>query len=31
MGTALVSMYSKCGSIDEASKTYLEMPSRTLI
>ncbi|XP_022951266.1 putative pentatricopeptide repeat-containing protein At5g52630 [Cucurbita moschata] len=31
VGTALVSMYNKCGSIDEASKAFLEMPSRTLI
>lgn len=31
VGTSLVSMYNKCGSIDKASKAFLEMPSRTLI
>ncbi|XP_038885496.1 putative pentatricopeptide repeat-containing protein At5g52630 [Benincasa hispida] len=31
VGTALVSMYNKCGSTDRASKAFLEMPSRTLI
>lgn len=31
VGTALVSMYNKCGSIDKASKAFLEMPSRTMI
>lgn len=31
VGTALVSMYNKCGSINKASKAFLEMPSRTLI
>ncbi|XP_023538358.1 pentatricopeptide repeat-containing protein At4g21065-like [Cucurbita pepo subsp. pepo] len=31
VGTALISMYNKCGSIAEARKAFLEMPSRTLI
>lgn len=31
VGTALVNMYSKCGSIKSASKAFVEMPSRTLI
>ncbi|KAL8490331.1 hypothetical protein ACS0TY_026005 [Phlomoides rotata] len=31
VGTALVNMYNKCGSIDQASKGFVEMPTRTLI
>ncbi|XP_076899555.1 pentatricopeptide repeat-containing protein At3g49170, chloroplastic-like [Bidens hawaiensis] len=31
VGTALVNMYSKCGSIKKASKAFVEMTSRTLI
>ncbi|KAJ4833218.1 hypothetical protein Tsubulata_049071 [Turnera subulata] len=31
VGTALVNMYSKCGSIERARKAFLEMPSRSLI
>nr|XP_043606789.1 putative pentatricopeptide repeat-containing protein At5g52630 [Erigeron canadensis] len=31
VGTALVNMYSKCGSIKKASKAFVEMNSRTLI
>ncbi|KAK9080853.1 hypothetical protein SSX86_000612 [Deinandra increscens subsp. villosa] len=31
VGTALVNMYNKCGSINKASKAFVEMPSRTLI
>ncbi|KAK6792583.1 hypothetical protein RDI58_011664 [Solanum bulbocastanum] len=31
VGTALVSMYNKCGSIDRASKAFVEMSTRTLI
>ncbi|GAA0167226.1 hypothetical protein LIER_22206 [Lithospermum erythrorhizon] len=31
VGTALVNMYNKCGSIDRATKAFVEMPSRTLI
>ena len=31
MGTALVNMYNKCGSIERASKIFLEMPARILI
>ncbi|KAI3685931.1 hypothetical protein L1987_79600 [Smallanthus sonchifolius] len=31
VGTALVNMYNKCGSIKKASKAFVEMPSRTLI
>ncbi|CAJ1970544.1 unnamed protein product [Sphenostylis stenocarpa] len=31
VGTSLVNMYSKCGSIERASKTFLEMPTRTMI
>ncbi|XP_016456227.2 putative pentatricopeptide repeat-containing protein At5g52630 [Nicotiana tabacum] len=31
VGTALVNMYSKCGSIDRASKIFVEMSTRTLI
>lgn len=31
VGSALVNMYSKCGSIENASKAFLEMPTRTLI
>ncbi|KAG8632774.1 putative pentatricopeptide repeat-containing protein At5g52630 isoform X2 [Manihot esculenta] len=31
VGTALVNMYSKCGSIQRASKAFVEMPTRTMI
>ncbi|KAJ8772902.1 hypothetical protein K2173_028079 [Erythroxylum novogranatense] len=31
VGTALVNMYNKCGSIEKASKTFVEMSTRTLI
>ncbi|KAL8243132.1 hypothetical protein R6Q59_009390 [Mikania micrantha] len=31
VGTALVNMYNKCGSIKKASKAFVETPSRTLI
>ncbi|PHU20561.1 hypothetical protein BC332_11712 [Capsicum chinense] len=31
VGTALVNMYNKCGSIDRASKAFVEMSTRTLI
>ncbi|CAN1159395.1 Pentatricopeptide repeat-containing protein At1g11290, chloroplastic [Linum perenne] len=31
VGTALVTMYNKCGSIEEASKAFLEMSSRTVV
>ncbi|XP_022765937.1 pentatricopeptide repeat-containing protein At2g13600-like [Durio zibethinus] len=31
VGTALVNMYNKCGSIERASKAFLEMSARTLI
>ncbi|XWS25419.1 hypothetical protein CRYUN_Cryun27aG0066700 [Craigia yunnanensis] len=31
VGTALVNMYNKCGSIEKASKAFLEMSARTLI
>ncbi|XP_052201358.1 putative pentatricopeptide repeat-containing protein At5g52630 [Diospyros lotus] len=31
VGTALVNMYNKCGSIERASKAFVEMPTRTLI
>lgn len=31
IGTALLNMYNKCGSIKKASKAFVEMPSRTLI
>ncbi|CAI0548427.1 unnamed protein product [Linum tenue] len=31
VGTALVNMYSKCGSVERASKAFLEMSTRTLI
>lgn len=31
VGSALVNMYNKCGSIENASKAFLEMPTRTLI
>ncbi|KAF2323888.1 hypothetical protein GH714_003716 [Hevea brasiliensis] len=30
-GTALVNMYSKCGSIQRASKAFVEMSTRTMI
>ncbi|KAL2249909.1 pentatricopeptide repeat-containing protein At4g21065-like [Sesamum indicum] len=31
VGTALVNMYNKCGSINRASKAFVEMSTRTLI
>ncbi|KAL2489079.1 Pentatricopeptide repeat-containing protein [Forsythia ovata] len=31
VGTALVNMYNKCGSIGRASKAFIEMSTRTLI
>ncbi|CAL5332625.1 unnamed protein product [Camellia sinensis] len=31
VGTALVNMYNKCGSIERASKAFVEMSTRTLI
>lgn len=31
VGTALVKMYNKCGTIDKATKAFVEMPTRTLI
>ncbi|KAG8377411.1 hypothetical protein BUALT_Bualt08G0030200 [Buddleja alternifolia] len=31
VGTALVNMYNKCGSIDRATKAFVEMSIRTLI
>ncbi|XP_058069502.1 putative pentatricopeptide repeat-containing protein At5g52630 [Magnolia sinica] len=31
VGSALVNMYNKCGSIEKASKAFVEMPTRTLI
>ncbi|KAK3031288.1 hypothetical protein RJ639_035588 [Escallonia herrerae] len=31
VGTALVNMYSKCGSIKRASKAFVEMSTRTMI
>ncbi|KAM6547101.1 hypothetical protein CsatB_027837 [Cannabis sativa] len=31
VGTALISMYNKCGSIEKASKAFVEMSIRTLI
>ncbi|CAN0921899.1 Putative pentatricopeptide repeat-containing protein At1g68930 [Linum grandiflorum] len=31
VGTAVVNMYGKCGSIEEASKAFLEMSSRTVV
>ncbi|GLT60561.1 hypothetical protein SLA2020_333230 [Shorea laevis] len=31
VGSALVNMYNKCGSIDKASKAFVEMSTRTLI
>ncbi|GAB4839860.1 hypothetical protein Ancab_020569 [Ancistrocladus abbreviatus] len=31
VGTALVDMYNKCGSIEKARKAFLEIPTRTLI
>ncbi|KAK6153036.1 hypothetical protein DH2020_012675 [Rehmannia glutinosa] len=31
VGTALVNMYNKCGSIDRSSKAFIEMSTRTLI
>lgn len=31
VATSLVNMYNKCGSINRASKAFIEMPTRTLI
>lgn len=31
VGSALVSMYSKCGSVEKACKAFIEMPTRTMI
>lgn len=31
VGSSLVNMYNKCGSIDSATKAFLEMPIRTVI
>ncbi|KAI3504936.1 hypothetical protein L1887_26736 [Cichorium endivia] len=31
VGTALVNMYNKCGTIEGACKAFVEMPTRTLI
>ncbi|KAK7372924.1 hypothetical protein VNO80_06314 [Phaseolus coccineus] len=31
VGTSLVNMYNKCGSIERASKAFLEMSTRTMI
>ncbi|KAJ0024357.1 hypothetical protein Pint_08535 [Pistacia integerrima] len=31
VGTALFNMYNKCGSVDRASKAFVEMSTRTLI
>lgn len=31
VGTALVNMYNKCGSIENASKAFVEMDTRTMI
>uniref|UniRef100_A0A1D1YC30 Pentatricopeptide repeat-containing protein At2g22070 n=1 Tax=Anthurium amnicola TaxID=1678845 RepID=A0A1D1YC30_9ARAE len=31
VGSALVNMYSKCGSIEKATKAFVEMPTRTMI
>lgn len=31
VGTALVNMYNKCGSIERASKAFVEMSTRTMI
>lgn len=31
VGTALINMYNKCGSIEKASKAFVEMSTRTLI
>ncbi|XP_038714632.1 putative pentatricopeptide repeat-containing protein At5g52630 [Tripterygium wilfordii] len=31
VGTSLINMYSRCGSIDKASKAFVEMSIRTLI
>ncbi|XP_078435491.1 putative pentatricopeptide repeat-containing protein At5g52630 [Wolffia australiana] len=31
VGSALVSMYSRCGSVDKACRAFIEMPTRTLI
>ncbi|KAL8141248.1 hypothetical protein V2J09_007269 [Rumex salicifolius] len=31
VGTALVDMYNKCGSVEKATKAFLEMPTRTVV
>ncbi|KAF6154588.1 hypothetical protein GIB67_017970 [Kingdonia uniflora] len=31
VGSSLVNMYNKCGSIERATKAFVEMPTRTLI
>ncbi|KAG6699254.1 hypothetical protein I3842_08G058700 [Carya illinoinensis] len=31
VGTALINMYNKCGSIEKASKSFVEMDTRTMI
>ncbi|PON59623.1 DYW domain containing protein [Parasponia andersonii] len=31
VGTALINMYNKCGSVEKASKAFVEMSTRTLI
>lgn len=31
VGTSLINMYNKCGSIEKASKAFIEMSTRTLI
>ncbi|KAF3976250.1 hypothetical protein CMV_000568 [Castanea mollissima] len=31
VGTALINMYSKCGSIEKATKAFVEMDTRTMI
>ncbi|KAF9611886.1 hypothetical protein IFM89_036669 [Coptis chinensis] len=31
VGSALVNMYNKCGSIEKATRAFVEMPTRTLI
>lgn len=31
VGTALINMYNKCGSIEKASKAFVEMDTRTMI
>ncbi|XP_057974211.1 pentatricopeptide repeat-containing protein At3g24000, mitochondrial-like [Malania oleifera] len=31
VGTALINMYNKCGSIERANQAFVEMPTRTLV